>query len=62
MKRLTAYQLANKLGISHQTVYNWIEKGLPHVYEKQGRSMEIKIDIDEAKNWLKENIKEKKSR
>jgi excisionase family DNA binding protein len=55
MKKMTAYQLANKLGVSHQTVYNWIEKGLPHVYEKEGRSMTIRLDIDEVKLWLKEN-------
>jgi predicted site-specific integrase-resolvase len=55
MKLYSTYQLASKLGVTHTTVYSWIEKGLPHEYVAEGRRMSIRIDIDEAKNWIKEN-------
>ena len=29
MKLFNAYQLANKLGVTHTTVYSWVDKGLP---------------------------------
>ena len=55
-KKLNAYQIAQKLGICHQTVYNWIDRGLPHEYIKEGRAVTIKFDIDAVKQWQKENI------
>jgi hypothetical protein len=56
MKSYSTYQLALKLGVTHTTIYKWLDKGLPYEYETAGRRKAIRIDIDKAKQWQKENI------
>lgn len=55
MQLLNAYQLAYKLGVSHTTIYSWIEKGLPYEHVTIGKRISMRFDFSAVKDWLKEN-------
>ncbi len=48
----TTKELSEYLKIHENTVYNFIKKGMP--YYKLG-SREFRFDINEVKDWLKED-------
>ena len=55
MKLFNAYQLASKLGVTHTTVYSWIEKGLPYEHVTIGNRISMRFDIDKVKDWIRDN-------
>ena len=55
---LNARELAKELGTSHTSVYRWVEKGIPYTYEKEGKKMAIRFDLEESKKWV-ENQKQR---
>ena len=55
MKLFNAYQLANKLGITHTTIYSWVDKGLPYEHITVGKRISMRFDLDKVKEWLTEN-------
>jgi excisionase family DNA binding protein len=55
MKLFNAYQLANKLGITHTTVYTWVDKGLPFERITIGKRISMRFDLDKVKEWLQNN-------
>lgn len=48
---ITPTRLADDLGVSRQTVYLWISKGLPVMRAKDGKMMVL---YSEALGWLRE--------
>lgn len=52
--KLGVYELAEKFGVSHTSVYNWLDQGLPYIRQLRGRRMTIVIDVEMAKRWLEE--------
>lgn len=56
MKRtLNAYQLASKIGCSGMTIYNWVDKGLPHEVQKKGLRDVKKFNYEEVMQWAIEH-------
>ncbi len=55
MKVITVKELATKLRVHKNSVYNWIRRGMPVLYK--GRV--IRIDEEEAMKWLEETKNEK---
>lgn len=51
--KLGVYDLAKELGVTHTTVYNWLDEGLPYSRKQKGRRMTIVIDLEMAQEWLK---------
>ena len=51
VKFLTVEELAEMFKVHKNTVYNWVEKGLPHI--KIDRIM--RFDLDDVLKWAKEN-------
>ena len=51
---MTITELAERLNVSRQTVYNWIEKGMPHEVKYHGLRSETKLDFDEVILWINE--------
>ena len=47
---LKAKELAKELGISLQTVYNWIYEGMPHYF----KGCNYRFDLEAVKEWAKE--------
>lgn len=45
---LTTTELAKKLNVTRQSIYNWIKKGLPFV--KVGSV--IRFDPDQVQEWI----------
>jgi len=54
-KMLTAKEMCEWLGITRVTLKKWCEKGLP-VY--RGDKL-LRFDVEEAKDWLRNNGKNK---
>lgn len=55
MNLLNAYQLALKLGVTHTTIYTWVDNGLPYEHVTIGKRISMRFDPEKVKNWLKEN-------
>ena len=53
-KELTITQLAEELNITRRTIYNWIDKGLPHRVEEHGLTTKVILDFDEVIQWINE--------
>lgn len=47
-------EVAELYGVERQTIYLWLDKGLPYKYELEGRNMVIKLDLETTKEWVKE--------
>lgn len=47
-------ELAKELGVSPRTLWRWIDKGMPHVMEYKGLRPIMKFDIEQVKEWLKQ--------
>ena len=58
-KIYTVPQVAKMLGLSHQTIYNWVEKGLPYDITYVGLQRTILLDFDEVVQWVNDRKKEK---
>lgn len=54
MKLYNAYQLASKLGVTHTTVYTWVDKGLPYERITVGKRVSMRFELDQVKQWLKD--------
>lgn len=51
---MNAYELAQRLGVTHPTIYRWIKKGLPYYEEHKGIKTVKKFDIKEVYKWIEE--------
>lgn len=50
-KFYTASELAKKIGVTPQTIYNWVDSGiLTGFREKRGKSVRVLIDKKDANN------------
>jgi len=47
---ITVEEFANQMKVSTQTVYKWIKNGLPVIK----MDAVIRIELEEALNWLRE--------
>ena len=55
---MNAYELAKELGISHDTVYKWVQnKNCPHTTEDIGLRTVMRFDLEEVKAWIEEQKK-----
>lgn len=54
-KLMNAYQLARRLKVSHTTIYRWVEMGMPHRKTQSGLRSIMRFDLDEVREWKKEN-------
>lgn len=52
---MSAYEVAEKLGISHMTVYNWQKKGLPYKEVRRGIKIFKLYELEAVKKWIEEN-------
>ena len=52
---LTTKDLMKKYDKTIITIYNWIEKGLPHIKEKNGLREIYKFNPQEVEKWIQEN-------
>ena len=53
-EKIGVYEVANELGVSHTTVYRWInDKGLSFTTEKRGMKVSKRFLLSEVKTWLK---------
>ena len=52
---MNAYQLADRLGVTHTTVYQWVKQGLTHTVKQQGLRKVMRFDIKEVYQWIDEN-------
>ena len=49
---ISASEFARQIGVSGQSITNWMRKGMPH--QRLARNV-IRIDPNKALKWLKEN-------
>ena len=50
IQKMNLTQLAAYYNVTRQTVYNWIEKGMPYETTPSGRKI---VDYDEVEQWIK---------
>ncbi len=53
---MTIQRLTQELGVSRQTIYNWMAKGLPYKKNFVENTLRFRLDFDlkEVKQWIKE--------
>jgi len=52
-KKIGVYEVASELGVSHTTVYSWVnDKDLPYTTERQGLKLIKRFLLSEVKEWL----------
>lgn len=49
---LGVYQLAKELNVAHTTIYRWVDNGIPCKYEKTGKRIALRFELDEVKEWV----------
>jgi predicted site-specific integrase-resolvase len=54
---MNAYELAQRLGVAHTTIYRWIKKGLPYTEERKGLSVYKRFNIKEVYEWIETHRK-----
>lgn len=59
---LNARQLAEKLNTSHTSIYRWVDKGMPHKYEKTGKKVAIRFNLEESEKWVADQKKNRSIR
>ena len=56
MKELkNAYEVADIIGVTAATIYNWVARGLPYTEVSKGTTIIKKFDVDEVKKWVENN-------
>ena len=53
-----ARTLAELIGVSHQTIYNWVDFGLPHHYIADKKRISLRFDEAECREWLRKWTKD----
>ncbi len=52
---MNAYEIAKIFNVTPVTVYNWVQKGLPHKVITQGTKTSMRFDQNAVEKWVKEN-------
>ena len=53
---LTTKQLIKKYDKTRQTIYNWIEKGMPYDKIQDGLKKVYRFNEQEVEEWLKKEV------
>lgn len=54
---LSVQELADKVGVTRQTVYSWIKKGCPHHFKERGLREDIELDFNAVVHWINDQKK-----
>lgn len=49
---LSAIELSERFEVTRQTVYNWVERGVPYYKTPKGVKMVLRFDLDEVEAWI----------
>lgn len=50
----TVYEMADRMGVTPPTVYNWIESGLKHAYRSKGLKSFKVVSQEDVDEFLRE--------
>ena len=51
----TVYEMANRMNVSHTTIYRWIEEGLKFIKKADGRRVRKVISDEDMNEFLMNN-------